>query len=277
MPGDGKSAAFFDLDRTLISGSSLYAFGYVAWRNDMVSTGQLLSDIRSAIAFRFSGSSDESASGTRDRVLDAIKGATVEDLTALGGDVIPRLVDDVRRESQGFLELHREAGRDTYMVTASPIEIVRQLAAELEMTGAIATVAEVVDGVYTGNLSEPFCYGPGKAQAIAKLAAEKGYDLALSYGYSDSVSDLPMLETVGHPVAVNPDRELERIARARGWPIVEFSRTAKRVIGTTTAAVGAAGLALATYLLGRHHGKLAVASSTWWEGMATGRGLPGRR
>ena len=257
MAQERMSAAFFDLDRTLISGSSLYTFGRAAWKNDMVTTGQLLSDLKSAIAFRFSGSTDDSAAGVRDRVLDSIVGATVEDLTGLGDQVISKLVDDVRREAQGFLELHREAGRDTYMVTASPIEIVRPLADELEMTGAIATVAEIVDGKYTGELSEPFCYGPGKAHAIAKLAAERGYDLALSYSYSDSVSDLPMLELVGHPVAVNPDRELERIARARGWPIVEFSRTAKRVIGTTTAAVGAAGVALGTYFLGRHHGKLA--------------------
>lgn len=257
MSMEQRSAAFFDLDRTLISGSSLYAFGYVAWRNDMVSTRALLQDLRRAFAFRISGSTDDSAAGVRDRVLAAIAGATVDELVALGDDVIPRLVDDVRRESQGFLELHREAGRDTYMVSASPIEIVRRLAAELEMTGAIATVAEVVDGRYTGNLSEPFCYGPGKAEAIAKLAAEREYDLALSYSYSDSVSDLPMLEVVGHPVAVNPDRELERIARARGWPIVEFSRTAKRVIGTTTAAVGAAGLATSTYVLGRRHGRRA--------------------
>lgn len=257
MADDRPSAAFFDLDRTLISGSSLYAFGHAAWRNGMVSTGQLLRDVRNALAFRFSGSTDASAAGVRDRVLEAINGVSVEELTELGDQIIPKLVDDVRREAQGFLELHREAGRDTYMVTASPVEIVRRLADELEMTGAIATVAEIVDGRYTGQLSEPFCYGPGKALAIAKLAAEKDYDLALSYSYSDSVSDLPMLEVVGHPVAVNPDRELERIARARSWPIVEFSRTAKRVIQTTTAAVGAAGLATGTYFLGRRHGRLA--------------------
>ena len=224
----------------------------------MVSTGQLLSDIRSAIAFRFAGSTDDSAARVRDRVLDAIRGVSVEELTALGDVIIPRLVDDVRREAQGFLELHREAGRDTYMVTASPIEIVRGLAQELGMTDAIATVAEIVDGKYTGELSEPFCYGPGKAHGISKLAAQRGYDLDLCYGYSDSVSDLPMLELVGHPVAVNPDRELERIARARGWPIVEFSRTAKRVIGTTTATAGAIGLAAGTYFLGRHHGKASL-------------------
>ena len=123
------------------------------------------------------------------------------------------------------------------------------------MTGAIATVAETVDGVYTGRLAEPFCYGPGKAVAIEKLAAAKGYDLRLCYAYSDSASDLPMLEIVGHPVAVNPDSKLDAIARARNWPIVEFSRTAKMVVRLSTAGAGAIGLAVGTYLMGRAHGK----------------------
>lgn len=250
-----RAAAFFDLDRTLISGSSVYAFGYVAWRAKMVPTRDLVSDARKAIAFRFMGSTDDKATGVRDRILDAITGRTVDELAALGADIIPRLLDDVRNESQGFIDLHKEAGRDTYMVTASPIEIVAGLAERMGLTGAIATVAETVDGVYTGRLSEPFCYGPGKAEAIEKLAATAGYDLALCYSYSDSASDLPMLELVGHPVAVNPDRALEAVARARGWPIVEFSRTAKKVIGRTTAAVGAGGLATATYFLGRRHAR----------------------
>jgi HAD superfamily hydrolase (TIGR01490 family) len=224
----------------------------------MMPTRELLNDARKAITFRFTGASDEKANAVRDRILEAIKGRTTDELAALGGDIIPRLLDDVRKESQGFIDLHAEAGRDTYMVTASPIEIVQELSEELGMTGAIATVAETVDGVYTGELSEPFCYGPEKAVAIKKVADREGYDLALSYGYSDSVSDLPMLEAVGHPVAVNPDSGLEAVARARGWPIVEFSRTARKVIRTTTASVGAVGLAVTTYVLGRRHGRLAA-------------------
>ncbi len=250
-----RAAAFFDLDRTLISGSSVYAFAYVAWRKGMMPTGQLLDDAWKALTFRLHGSTDDKATGVRDRILHAIAGVKVTDLEALGDEIIPRLLDDVRNEAQGFLDLHREAGRDTYMVTASPIEIVEPLADELGMTGAIATVAETVDGTYTGELAEPFCYGPGKATNIAKLAAAEGYDLERCYAYSDSVSDLPMMELVGHPVAVNPDRALEAVARTRGWPIVEFSRTAKKVVRRTTAAVGAAGIATATYYLGRHHGR----------------------
>jgi len=224
----------------------------------MMPTRDLLSDGMKAIQFRFTGASDEKANAVRDRILEAIEGATVDDLMALGGDIIPRLLDDVRNESQGFIDLHTEAGRDTYLVTASPIEIVASLSEELGLTGAIATVAETVDGVYTGELSEPFCYGPSKADAIRRVAEREGYDLDLCYAYSDSLSDLPMLEAVGHPVAVNPDSGLEAVARTRGWPIVEFSRTARRVIRTTTAGVGAVGLAIATYALGRRHGRRAA-------------------
>ena len=106
-----------------------------------------------------------------------------------------------------------------YMGEVDVQRLVRDLADELGMTGAIATVAEVVDGRYSGRLAEPFCYGPGKAEGIGKLAAARGYDLEICYAYSDSISDLPMLEVVGHPVAVNPDRPLEAVARSRGWPI----------------------------------------------------------
>lgn len=254
---DRRAAAFFDLDRTLIAGSSAFVFGHAAWKHGMMPTSELLSDAKKAITFRFTGASDEKANAVRDRILQAIKGQRVEELMTLADDVIPRLLDDVRKESQGFISLHTEAGRDTYLVTASPIEIVRSLAEELGMTGAIATVAETVDGVYTGGLSEPFCYGPAKADAIRRMAESEDYDLALSYAYSDSVSDLPMLEVVGHPVAVNPDNGLEAVARSRGWPIVEFSRTARRVIRTTTASVGAVGLAAVTYGLGRRHGRRA--------------------
>ncbi|MDX2342654.1 MAG: HAD-IB family hydrolase [Acidimicrobiia bacterium] len=257
MGDNRQAAAFFDLDRTLIAGSSAFVFGLAAWRADMMPTSELLSDAKKAITFRFTGASDDKANAVRDRILQAITGSRVEDLMALADDVIPRLLDDVRKESQGFIDLHTEAGRATYLVTASPIEIVQSLAVELGMTGAIATVAETVDGVYTGGLSEPFCYGPAKADAMRRVAEREGYDLDLCYAYSDSVSDLPMLEIVGHPVAVNPDNGLEAVARTRGWPIVEFSRTARKVIRTTTASVGAAGLAIATYALGRRHGRRA--------------------
>lgn len=255
MGETGRAAAFFDLDRTIIRGSSVFVFGLVAWRHDMVPTGDLLSDLRQAVAFRFQGASDAKVDAVKNRVLQAITGQTRESLKGLGDEIIPRLLSDVRLESQGLIDLHHDAGRDTYIVSASPVEIIEDFAAVMGMTGAIGTVAETIDGVYTGELAEPFCYGRGKADAISRLAAQRGYDLRLSYSYSDSAGDLPMLELVGHPVAVNPDRALTRLAMARGWPVVEFSRTRKKVVKRTTAAVGAAALASATYLLGRSHHK----------------------
>lgn len=256
MPADApRAAAFFDLDRTIITGSSVFTFGYVAYTHGLLPRGELTRDLGSALVFKFAGASDEKSEAVKNRILESIRGTRVEDLRHLGGEIIPRLLDGVRRESRGLIDLHHDAGRDTYIVSASPIEIISDFAAAMGMTGALGTVAEVVDGVYTGELAEPFCYGDGKAIAIEKLAAEKGYDLALCYSYSDSGSDLPMLEAVGHPVAVNPDRALETVAYHRGWPIVEFSRTRKRVITRTSAAAGAAAVALATYLLGRHHGR----------------------
>ncbi len=255
-----RGAAFFDLDRTVIGGSSLYVAGLVAWRNGKLPTRELVRDLLSAVVFRLSGASDDKTEQVRDATLSRIVGHRRSDLDALAEQVVPRLLDDVRREAQRLIDLHHESGRDTYIISASPVEILDPLAAALGMTGAVGTVAEIIDGVYTGRLAAPFCYGPGKAQAVAELCAERGYDLHLCYAYSDSAGDLPMLELVGHPVAVNPDAILARVAASRGWPVVEFSQTRKKLIRLTTASTGAAGLTLAAYLLGRRHGRIRATS-----------------
>ncbi|MBI5088710.1 MAG: haloacid dehalogenase-like hydrolase, partial [Actinobacteria bacterium] len=120
----------------------------------------------------------------------------------------------------------------------------------LGMTGGIGTVSEIVDGVYTGRLAGPFCYAEGKVEAIEELVRWEGFDLRLCYAYSDSASDLPMLEAVGHPVAVNPDSKLERIANRRGWPVVIFSRRTKSVVRRSSQAVAAASLAAGSFAAG---------------------------
>lgn len=255
-PDRPRGAAFFDLDRTLISGASTFTFGMAAWRNDLVSPGELLGDAVNAAIFRLTGGSDERSEATRERILSAVAGRRVDELTSLADDVVPALLAKVRPESQGLLEMHAEAGRDRFIVSATPQELTDPLAESLGLEGSIGTSSEIVDGCYTGELAGPFVYGAGKAEAVEKLAAEHGYDLRLSYAYSDSSSDLPMLELVGHPVAVNPDRSLESVAHQRGWPIVVFSRKAKRVVKTTTATAAAIGLASGTYLLGRRHGRI---------------------
>lgn len=253
--GAARAAAFFDLDRTIIGGSSAFMFGWAAYRKGYVPTSQLVVDLFNAVAFQFAGASDAKTEAVKQRILDAIEGTEAQTLADLADDIIPRLLDDVRREARGLIDLHRDAKRDTYIISASPFEIVSRFASEMAMTGGLGTVAEVRDGIYTGELAEPFCYGEGKAHAIRKIAAERDYDLSRSYAYTDSAGDLPMLEAVGHPVAVNPDRELEAIAFHRGWPIVEFSRTRKKVIKRTTAVTGATLVAAAAYGIGRRHGR----------------------
>lgn len=253
------AAAFFDLDRTLIAGASTFTFGWVAWRKGLVTTRELLGDAANAISFRLTGGNDDQSDQVRDRILEAVKGHPRDDLTSLNDDMLPRLLDSVRPETRRVVERHHEAGRDTYIVSASPVEIVDPLASALGMTGAVATESEVIDGHYTGRLLSEFCYGPGKVDRVRRLAEERGYDLRLCYAYSDSKSDLPLLELVGHPVAVNPDSVLRKVARSRNWPIVLFARRAKITATAVGSGLAAAGMGAGLYALGRVHGRRAGA------------------
>jgi HAD superfamily hydrolase (TIGR01490 family) len=249
-PPSVSSAAFFDLDRTLISGSSAFVLGVAAWRGKLVPTHQFIKDAMSAVQFLLSGADDGTSIGVRDRILGAVKGVRLDDLVALNAEIVPKLIERVRPESLRLLELHRDAGRATYIVSASPIELVEPLAKALGMTAGLGTRSKVVDGVYTGELAGPFCYGPGKVDVINELVASDGLDLERCWAYSDSASDLPMLEAVGHAVAVNPDATLFRTAEERGWPVVVFHKRSKAVIRRTTQTAGAAALAIGGFASG---------------------------
>ena len=247
---NGPSAAFFDLDRTLISGSSAFVLGIAAWRGKLVPTHQFVRDAFSALDFVLSGADDDTSTGVRDRILGAVTGVRLDDLVALNADIVPKLIDRVRPESMRLLEQHRDAGRATYIVSASPVELVEPLARALGMTAGIGTRSKIVDGTYTGELDGPFCYGEGKVEAIRELAEKEKFDLERCWAYSDSASDLPMLRAVGHAVAVNPDAKLERTAATEGWPIVEFHKRSKAVIRRTTQAVAGIGLAAGGFATG---------------------------
>jgi HAD superfamily hydrolase (TIGR01490 family) len=260
-----KAAAFFDLDRTLISGASVLPLGIAAWKQGLAQNAEVAAWVIDALRFKLLGDkgADDSAKTLRNDLLMRIAGVPVESMQILEADVTPNLVSRVRPESRNLVAMHHSHDRDTWIVSASPQPLVEPLAASLGMTGAIGTKAEVIDGHYTGKLDGPFVYGEGKAAAVEKLASDRGYDLALSYAYSDSASDLPMLEVVGHPVAVNPDSELATVAHQRGWPVVIFARRTKRAlalggVGTALAATGAIG-----YFLGRRDGLAAAGRRTW--------------
>jgi HAD superfamily hydrolase (TIGR01490 family) len=238
--GGGKAAAFFDLDKTLMEGSSAFQFARAAYRNGMMSRRQLARDVWANVKFRLAGSTDEGTAELRDRVFESLAGTRVVDLQRLAPDVmagvLPRLYDQMLHVAWE----HQDAGRSVFIVTAASQEMAELLAHVLHFDGGIGSRSEVRDGVYTGRPAGPFTYREGKAEAIRQVAGEQGIDLTASYAYSDSESDLPMMRAVGHPVAVNPDSELERVAREEGWQIMRFDKLGRRL---RIAAVSA-GLAL---------------------------------
>jgi HAD superfamily hydrolase (TIGR01490 family) len=249
------AAAFFDLDRTLISGASAFPFGVEAWRQGLATSSEITKWTIAALTYLIAGDKDDgSTTDVRTEFLARIEGASVADMDLIGQAVLPKLVARVRPESRKLITMHHEAGRDTWIVSASPHAIVEPLAASLGMTGAIGTKGEILDGHFTGRLDGPFVYGSGKASAIEKLGSDRGYDLDRSYAYSDSVSDLPMMELVGHPVAVNPDSALDTIAHERGWPIVIFARKTKRAVAFSSVVAASLSAAAGAYALGRKHG-----------------------
>ena len=225
MGRDLRAAAFFDLDRTLIRGSANYPLAVAAFRRGHVPWWDLVKDTVNAISFHRKGSTDAQSAALRERILGAVAGTPQADIVHLTDEIVPRIVRRLIPESAALLAEAKAAAMDRIVVSASPIELVGRIASALGLEGAVATRSELDDdGRYTGRLMGEFCYHHGKVIEIEKLAAERGYDLASSAAYSDSISDLPMLERVGTPVAVNPDGELRRLALARGWRVVEVGR-----------------------------------------------------
>jgi HAD superfamily hydrolase (TIGR01490 family) len=222
-------AAFFDLDKTLMEGSSALHFGRAAYRAGMVSRRQLARDAWANLKFRLNGSTDQGTDELRERILDSIAGQRVVDLARMGPDVLTGILPLIYREVLEEAYAHQDAGRPVYIVTAASQELAEVLARVLVMDGGIGMRSEVRDGFYTGQPAGPFTYREGKAVAIRELAEREGLDLSQSFAYSDSESDLPMLRAVGHPVAVNPDAALERIAREEGWRIMRFDKLARRL------------------------------------------------
>lgn len=241
-PGRPQPAAFFDLDRTIIEGSSISQFGYAAWRSGLIDVRHVGVELVRGMLFDWIGESEDVADQTLPRILKTIEGKKRSELLELRGPLVAEMLEQARPETLRLLDLHSQMGRDCYVVSASAIEIVEKLAEELGFTGAIATEAEVVNGVYTGKLAKPFRHGTQKAEAIANLAAEKNYDLGLSFAYGDSHNDLPMLELVGIPIAINPDAKLAQVAYERGWPVVQFAKPHHRAVRRlrTTAMLAAA-------------------------------------
>jgi HAD superfamily hydrolase (TIGR01490 family) len=216
-------AAFFDLDKTVISKSSTLAFGRPFYQHGLISRGDAVRTAACQLVFKLAGANHGQMERIRDWVGELTRGWPVERVT----DIVTRYLDElilpyIYAEARALIAEHREAGQDVIIVSSSGHEVVDPIARLLGADTVIATRMQVSGGRYTGEV-EFYAYGEAKAARVRELAAERGYRLADCYAYSDSVTDLPLLQVVGHPHAVNPDRGLRRVAAQRGWPVLEFS------------------------------------------------------
>ncbi|NUR75633.1 MAG: HAD family hydrolase [Thermoleophilia bacterium] len=217
------AAAFFDLDRTLIKRSSVLALAGSFRRRGLISRLDLVKSAFWQVLFVLRGASAERVRSAAEDGMKILDGFSVAEMQHLVGDAMETVLRPlVYEEPLRLLERHRARGEQVYIVSATLQEIVQHIADDLGFDGAVGSLCEIVDGVYTGRTLRA-AHGAGKADALRELAAAEGLDLELSTAYSDSYSDVPFLEAVGHPVAANPDRKLRRIAAERGWPVVRFA------------------------------------------------------
>jgi HAD superfamily hydrolase (TIGR01490 family) len=217
-------AAFFDLDKTVISKSSSLALTRPMYRAGLVSRSALLKGAYAQLVYLMVGADEKKMDRVKESMAALSRGWEQEQVERVVREALTDLIDPyIYLEALDLMELHRALGRKVFIVSSSPEEVVKPLAEHLGEVEVLATRAEVVEGKYTGELAF-YCYGEGKADAIREIAERDGIDLSASHAYSDSMTDLPMLDAVGHPVAVNPDRDLRREAEKRGWQIRDFRR-----------------------------------------------------
>jgi len=228
VPPDPTAAAFFDVDNTMMQGASIYHFARGLAARDFFTWRDLAQFAWKQVAFRVKGVEDPAhMEEAKEAALAFVAGHEVDEVVRLGEEIYDELMAGrIWSGTRALAQLHLDAGQRVWLVTAAPAELASLIARRLGLTGALGTVAESRDGIYTGRLVGEPLHGPAKSEAIRALADREGLDLSRCSAYSDSVNDLPMLSLVGHPVAVNPDAHLRREARAKGWEIRDF-RTGK--------------------------------------------------
>jgi HAD superfamily hydrolase (TIGR01490 family) len=250
-------AAFFDLDKTVIAQASMVAFGKPLYRNGLISRTTVLRSLYAQLVYMHLGASEEKLQRIRESVLALTRGWEQERVRQIVREALEEVVEPiVFREALDLIAHHKAEGHKVFIVSASPEEIVLPLGRYLGVDESIASRAEIDDeGRYTGEM-DVYAYGPWKAEIMKSRAESEGIDLSASWAYSDSITDAPMLATVGHPVAVNPDRDLARLAREKGWEIRHFEKPVRlrdRVPvppkGPTIAAGGVAAAAGAAALI----------------------------
>jgi HAD superfamily hydrolase (TIGR01490 family) len=255
-PTSRPTAAFFDLDKTIIAKSSTLAFSKPFQAGGLISRRAVLRSAYAQFVYLVGGADHDQMEKMRHFMSQLCAGWDVATVREIVADTLHNIVDPlVYDEAVSLIEEHRAAGRDVVIVSTSGSEVVEPIGELLGADLVVATRLEIVDGHYTGEIAY-YAYAEEKARAIRELAEQRGYDLAECYAYSDSVTDVPMLEAVGHAFAVNPDRELRRIAVSRGWPVLVFTKP----VGLRSRSLPGTGPTLAALAVG---GVVAVGGVLW--------------
>ena len=246
-PADPTAAAFFDVDNTIIQGASIFHLARGLHRRQFFTTRDILGAAWKQAYFRVVGIEDpEHVADARNSALAFISGHRVEELEAIGEEIFDEtMAERIWPGTRALAQMHLDQGQRVWLVTAAPVEIARTIAHRLGLTGALGTVAEHEDGVYTGRLVGDLLHGAAKAEAVRALAECEGLDLSRCAAYSDSHNDLPMLSLVGDPCVINPDSRLRDHARAQGWRIRDY-RTGRKAAKAGLVAAGLAGAAAGT-------------------------------
>ena len=255
---DRTAAAFFDVDNTMMMGASLFWFARGLAARKYFRSRDLARFVWQQAKFRIAGNeSTDDMHTVRETALAFVAGRPVAEIVSASEEIYDELMADrIWSGTRVLAQSHLDAGQRVWLVTATPVELAGIIAHRLGLTGALGTVAEVVDGRYTGRLVGELMHGEAKAEAVRALAEREGLDLARCTAYSDSSNDLPIMTLTGTAVAVNPDRELRAVARARGWPIKDFRtgrKAAKIGVPTVAAAALSGGLAGGAIALRRSH------------------------
>jgi HAD superfamily hydrolase (TIGR01490 family) len=262
VPPDPHVAAFFDVDNTMMVGASIFHFAKGMANRKFFRWRDLASFTLRQARLRIKGETAEDMHTTRDSALAFVAGKKVSEIVALGEEIYDEeMADKIWSGTHALARLHLDAGQRVWLVTATPVELATIIANRLDLTGALGTVSETCDGVYTGALVGDVLHGEAKARAVKLLAAREGLDLSRCSAYSDSINDVPMLSLVGHAVAVNPDSALRAEAKERGWEIRDF-RTGRKVarVGVPAAlGLGTIGGGVAAVVALRRSGQLVSA------------------
>lgn len=237
--GDPTAAAFFDVDNTIVRGASIFHLARGLYRRKFLSMRDIARFTVQQARFIALGEHLETVAEIQTRALAFIAGRSVAEMRSVGEEVFDELIaDKIWPGTVALARMHEDAGQRVWLVTATPIEVAQVIADRLGLYGALGTVSEHVDGLYTGQLVGAAMHGQAKAEAVAALADREGLALRRCAAYSDSANDIPLLSLVGHPVAINPDSKLRAHARLNGWQVYDY-RTKRKAAKIGLPAAGA--------------------------------------